>query len=191
MYVYIGMTLPWQSIIDKHYPPGSEARAILLLHSMQVARLAMEINREKALGLDPDQIIAAAMLHDVGIIATDAPSIDCHGSQPYISHGDAGAAMIRAEHLPELEFCARVAERHTGAGITAEEIANQGLPLSAASHVPETTLEMLICYSDKFYSKSRSMRRKPYDSARRSIERFGPEAVARFEKMREMFDTNL
>lgn len=178
----------WQSIIDRYYPRGSKARGILLQHSMQVAVMALEIAREKTLDLDPDDIIAAAMLHDVGIVATNAPSIGCSGTLHYLCHGDAGAALIRAEGIEALEPFALVAERHTGAGITAEEAASQGLPLSAACHVPCTTLEKLICYADKFYSKSRTMRRKSLEAARRSIERFGPGAAERFEEMHRMFD---
>ena len=49
---------------------------------------------------------------------------------------------------------ARVCERHTGAGLTKREIIEQELPLPQQDFLPETTEEKLICYADKFFSKT-------------------------------------
>ena len=182
--------MTWLEIIDKYYPQGSKARGILMMHSFQVASLALEIARSLNLPLDTDEIISAAMLHDIGIIGTNAPSLGCEGSMPYLSHGDIGAEMIRTCAPDEMEVYARVAERHTGTGITPEEISAQGLPLSLRSHMPETMLEKLICYADKFYSKSASMRRKTVDEARRSVAKFGTDSALRFDALRKMFEEN-
>ena len=70
---------------------------------------------------------------------------------PYIRHGVIGARLLRAEAMPE-EW-ARVAERHTGTGITMEDIISQNLDLPLADYCPETMLEKLICYADKFLSR--------------------------------------
>lgn len=161
-----------------------------MMHSMQVTSLALEISHRLNLPLDTDDIVAAAMLHDIGIIGTSAPSLGCQGPAPYLSHGDIGAQMIRACAPEEMETFARVAERHTGAGITPEDIIAQGLPLSPRSHMPETLLEKLICYADKFYSKSASMRRKTPEEAMRSVAKFGPESARRFDELRKMFEEN-
>ena len=53
------------------------------------------------------------MLHDIGIIFTDAPALDCHGTEPYMRHGIIGADLLRSDGVDE--YLARVAERHTGA----------------------------------------------------------------------------
>lgn len=158
-------------IIDKYYPAGTRLRDIFLHHSRQVADEALAIAERKGLPLDPDEIRSAAMLHDVGIFLTDAPGIDCHGSAPYLEHGPLGAALLRREGAPE--SWARVAERHTGTGIP---------PL-----VPETRLERLICYADKFYSKSGSMERKSLEQVERSMLRFGPDNLARFRRLHSEF----
>lgn len=179
--------MTWLDIIDHYYPGGTRARGILMMHSFQVASLALEIAHDKHLALFADGIITAAMLHDLGIIATDAPALDCHGTAHYLSHGDLGADMIRSFAGSDWEIYARVAERHTGAGITDEDIAAQRLPLSDRCHMPESLLEKLICYADKFYSKSASMRRKTPEEARRSLARFGPASAARFAALEEMF----
>ena len=179
--------IDWQAEIDRHYGDGSPGdprsplRALLLRHSRSVADLALELAHRNRMHLDDGDIAAAAMLHDIGLIATDAPGIGCHGAAHYLRHGVEGARMLRADGMPE--WLARVAERHTGAGITAEDIASQNLPMEPGDYLPETLLEKLICYADKFYSKSGDMKRKPIDRVRASLARFGHGSAARFDAL--------
>jgi len=176
----------WQAVIDRYYPSDSKVRDILLRHSRSVADLAVEISHRKGLDLNDSDIEAAAMLHDIGIIATDAPGIECHGDRPYLTHGIIGADMLRNMGVDE-QF-AHVAERHTGAGLTHDEIAAAGLPLpSDRSYMPETLLEKLICYADCFYSKSGNMTRKPIERVRASMAKFGPGVAERFEALHQLF----
>lgn len=175
----------WQRLIDKYYPAPSRRRDILLKHSRQVADLALDIARNKGLGLDAKCIEAGAMLHDIGIFMTDAPSIDCHGDAPYIRHGVLGAGLLRREGAPDC--LVEIARRHTGAGISAEDIAARSLPLPPGDYVPRTQLERLICYADKFYSKNADMSRKSLERVRASMSRFSPETLARFESLHAEF----
>ena len=46
--------------------------------------------------------------------------------------------------------------------------------------MPETVLERLICYADKFYSKSGDMRRKPFDKVVASMEKLSQASKERF-----------
>ena len=86
------------------------------------------------------------------------------------------------------ESVARVAERHTGAGISREEIISQGLPLPPdGDYMPASGLERLICYADKFYSKSGSMQRKPLDKVIRSMEKISPATLSRFMNLHKEF----
>ncbi|MBP2691383.1 MAG: HD domain-containing protein [Muribaculaceae bacterium] len=174
-----------RKIIDKYYPEGTRLRDIFMRHSRQVADLALDINRRRGLGLDPDTVETAAMLHDIGIFKTDADGIDCHGTEPYIRHGILGAELLRREGMPE--EIARIAERHTGAGITADDIRSMHLPLSEGDYTPQTLLERLICYADKFYSKTRLDSAKPLESVRASMLRHSPETLKRFEKLHAEF----
>lgn len=175
----------FQEIIDKYYPAGQPLRDIYISHCRSVADEALAINRRKALGLDPAQVEAAAMLHDIGIFLCHAPSIQCFGQENYIRHGLAGAQLLRKEGAPE--YAARVAERHTGAGLTASEILRQNLPLPPHDFLPESTLERLICYADKFYSKSGSPARKPIQKVRAQMAAFGPESARRFALLEQQF----
>lgn len=177
----------YRAVIDRYYPAGTRLRDIFLAHSKSVARLAAEIAERNMLPLDPQEVEAAAMLHDIGIFATHAPSIACNGSEPYIRHGIIGAELLRS--LGVDERYARVAERHTGSGLTAAEIEQQGLPLPRHDFMPETLLERLICYADKFYSKSGDMKRKRADRVRASLAAKSDEAARRFDLLADEFGT--
>lgn len=177
----------YQTIIDKYYPVGSRLRDIYLKHCRAVADEALSIADHLQLPLNRATIEAAAMLHDIGIFATNAPAIECHGSEPYIRHGIIGRDLLLAENAGE--EMANVAARHTGAGLTAEEIRRQNLPLPPADYCPRTLLEQLICYADKFHSKSGDMKRKPFERVRNSMARFGEDSLRRFDAMAAIFKT--
>lgn len=177
--------MDYQRIIDKYYPAGTDLRDIYLRHCRSVANEALAINSRRGLGLEPDKVEAAAMLHDIGIFATDAPGIECRGTEPYIRHGIIGRDLLLSEDVdPEI---AEVASRHTGAGLTAEEIVAARLPLPHVDLCPHSLLERLICYADKFYSKSGDMKRKPLDRVRSSMGRFGEESLTRFDELHQLF----
>lgn len=180
----------YMTIIDKYYPEGSSLRDIYLRHCRQVADKALSIARQLRSG-DPtipsdEQIETAAMLHDIGIFLCDAPSIECRGTEHYIRHGMLGADLLRREGVDEIYT--RVAERHTGSGLTREEIIADDLPLPLdRCFTPETTLEQLICYADKFYSKSGDMAEKSLPKVMVSMARFGPESFGRFNALHRRF----
>lgn len=176
----------YQTIIDRYYPGETPLRDIYMRHCRQVADKALAIARDLRLDVDPDEIEAAAMLHDIGIFLTDAPAIHCHGTEPYLRHGLLGADLLRREGAPE--YCARVAERHTGAGLTLEDIIADDLPLPLdRTFMPATLLERLICYADKFYSKSGDMKEKPLGRVLVSMSKFGPDSLARFRSLHNEF----
>lgn len=176
----------YQRIINQYYPGGTPLRDIYLRHCRQVADKALAIASRLNLELNPADIEAAAMLHDIGIFLTDAPGIGCNGQEHYLRHGMLGADLLRREGAPE-EY-ARVAERHTGSGITREEIIADGLPLPLDRvFIPQTTLERLVCYADKFFSKSGDMAEKPVSKVMVSMARFGPEAYSRFQSLHREF----
>ncbi len=199
--------IDYQGIIDYYYPEAKvpELRHILLKHSEAVARKAVEIvDAHPEFGADRDFVFAAAMLHDIGIIRCDAPGIFCYGSEPYLKHGVIGAAMLTQAplQLPPsgggkgllptksntnspsrgemsqsdregVGALARVCARHTGTGLPGLE--------------PETWEEKIICYADKFFSKTKLDREKTYEEARQSLIKFGEEGVRKFEEWHRLF----
>ena len=177
--------MDYQAIIDKYYTEDDDLRHILLVHSRSVADMALRIaDRHPELNIDRQFVEEAAMLHDIGIFRCDAPGICCHGTEPYICHGRIGAELLRNEGYPQH---ARVCERHTGAGLTLEDIVTQQLPLPRQSFLPETTEEQLICYADKFFSKTRLDREKTFEQAIGSLMKFGAAGVDRFRQWHQIF----
>ena len=172
-------------IIEKYYKPGSEVYNILLNHSSDVARLSLFFARKRPdLNLDLQFIEEAAMLHDIGIIKVSADVLECHGSAPYICHGVLGAEMLRAEGY---ERHALVCERHTGTGLTASYIKEAGLPLPLRDMLPVSGEEKVICYADKFFSKTHLGEERPVAVARQKLEKFGEETLRRFDELAAMF----
>ncbi len=231
----------YQAIIDHYYPEAEvpELRHILLVHSKAVADKAVSItDAHPEWHIDRDFVYAAAMLHDIGIIRCNAPSIYCHGTEPYIKHGVIGEALVQeftvhsscapvgaqalcgscapvgaqAFLLPETGLLShdkrgrygggnksieterdvktidklgaqftvdyalrigRVCARHTGTGLPGLE--------------PETLEEQIICYADKFFSKTKPDREKTFDEACHSLMKFGAEGVKKFEAWHKMF----
>ena len=180
-------------VIRHFYPEDTPLRRLLLRHSEQVRDKALAILANPArppLELDLQLVSTGAMLHDVGILQCHAPSILCEGTRPYITHGVIGAEMLRAygqSHSLDMEPFARICERHTGAGSTAEDVRIQGLPLPPRDYLPETPEEKLVCLADKFFSKSGDMQEKPFDRVRRSLEKFGPDTLDRFDALCRLF----
>lgn len=172
-------------IIGRYYPSDSRRYDILLRHSQDVASWAMEIaDALPQLELDRRFVYEAAMLHDLGIYLCDAEGIDCHGTEPYIRHGYLGAELLRSLGLPRHAW---VAERHTGSGLTMEEIRLRGIDLPEGIYTPQSLEEELICYADKFYSKTKLGERKSLDKVRSSMARHGAEALKRFEALHHRF----
>ncbi|MDE6290169.1 MAG: HDIG domain-containing protein [Muribaculaceae bacterium] len=172
-------------LITRYYEEGSALLDLLLTHSGMVARKALAVADAARLDIDRDFVYNASMLHDIGIFRCDAPGIYCHGAEPYIRHGVIGAELMRREGLEEY---ARVCERHTGSGLTAKEIAETGMPLPPMDFLPETLEEKLICYADKFFSKSGDPKEeKSLDRVRRSMSKFGSDSLARFDALHSLF----
>ena len=89
-------------IIDKYYPENTQQRQILVIHSLAVSGKAMKmLDAHPELRLNRSFVKEAALLHDIGIFQTDAPTIQCFGTHPYIAHGYLGAEILRAEGFPQ------------------------------------------------------------------------------------------
>ena len=172
-------------IIDKYYPEAGELKHILLTHSRSVADKALQIaERHPELHLDKEFLYEGAMVHDIGIFLTNAPDIFCLGDKPYICHGYLGADLMREEGFPKH---ALVCERHTGAGLTLQNIILNGLPVPHRELVPVSLEEQLICFADKFFSKTHLDREKSVEKARKSIQKYGKEGLDRFDTWCQLF----
>ncbi|MCF8069323.1 MAG: phosphohydrolase [Desulfobacterales bacterium] len=177
------------AIIGKYYQPGSQAHRTMIQHAEPVTGKSLDIAREVPhLSPDLDFIYEAAMLHDIGIFMTNAPSLGCHGDYPYICHGILGQKLLEGLNFPKH---ARVCERHVGVGITADEIRNQNLPLPIRDMTPKTVEEKIICYADKFFSKgSEPDREKSIEEIISGLELYGKRQVSSFLSLVDEFSVN-
>jgi uncharacterized protein len=172
-------------ILSKYYDTASDAYRILLAHSEDVTSKALQIARmHPEMPLDLLFIEQAAMLHDVGVFLCHAPEIGCFGASEYICHGYLGADLMRREGYP---LHALVCERHTGCGLSLREITERNLPVPHREMIPLSVEEQLICFADKFFSKTHPGREKAVDKIKSHLSAYGPDTTARFEYWCKLF----
>lgn len=179
------------SIIEQFYDPGSELYKILVHHSRIVAARSLKLAESlKKRGtpyadLDLEFIENAAMLHDIGIVLTRADKIGCRGEYPYVCHGYLGRKLLDEEGLPS-EY-GLVCERHTGAGISLENITKNRLPLPARDMIPQSLEEKIICIADKYHSKDSGNKIITIAGIIEKLKKIDPEHSVRFAGWAEQF----
>lgn len=184
LYSYKNIIMDLTPIIDK-YCTNDKQRDILFKHSSSVASKALSIAyNHPDWNIDTEFVEEAAMLHDIGIVKVYAPAIECYGTEAYIRHGILGAEILRQEGL---ERHALVCERHTGTGLTLQQIISQQLPLPHREMLPISIEEEIICFADKFFSKTHLYDEKTVEQARRSLEKFGKEGIEKFDNWCKRF----
>ena len=166
-------------IIKKYYDENSPLYNVLVEHSVAVAQKAIEIARKNPQeNFDTTFIEEAAILHDIGIFFTNAPNIFCMGEKPYICHGYLGSEILQKEGLLRH---ALVAERHTGTGISLEQVLCENLPLPHRDMLPISNEEKLICFADKFFSKSKPDVELSIDNILKSLSKHGENSALTFK----------
>lgn len=177
--------MDYLALIEKYYGEQPELKEVLLKHSIQVRDRALAIVDTHpawtANGLVDRQFVEeAAMLHDIGIIFVEAPKIFCRGDHKYIEHGYLGAELLRQEGYPKH---ALVAERHTGTGITLEQVIREEIPIPERDYCPQTLEEKIVCYADKFYSKTHLGEEVALSKIKENIWRYGHDAFLRWQEL--------
>lgn len=169
-------------IIEKYYTKNSDLYNLLITHSQLVTAKALDITKGvPELDLDLQFISEAGMLHDIGIYLTNYPELYCYGTYPYIAHGYLGHDILVKEGLPKH---ALVCERHTGPGISKQEIKERNFPIPLRDMIPYSYEEKLICVADKFYSKFPEILTKE-----KTIEEIEKEAVKHGEENNKKIKT--
>lgn len=172
-------------IIEKYYKPGTKIYDIYLSHATDVTRKALQIaQNHPELAIDIHFMEEAAMLHDIGIFQTKAPHIACNGDKPYICHGYLGRELLCAEGFPKHGL---VCERHTGTGLSLKAILERNLPIPHREMIPVSLEEQIICFADKFYSKSSLGKEKSVKKVREGLAKHGKEQTDRFDYWCEFF----
>ena len=173
------------AIIETYYAPNTALYELLVVHSRAVADKALFLaNQHPELAIDCKFVEEAAMLHDIGIFLTNAPSLGCYGTHRYIEHGYLGADLLRQHGLDKH---ALVCERHTGTGLSLADIEKQQLPLPHRDMRPVSMEEQLICFADKFFSKSRLNTELAIEQIRDNLAQFGPDNLRVFDYWMSLF----
>jgi uncharacterized protein len=170
--------------LHERHAPTPEALDAVFGHCRVVCEIAQQLHASSSPDADLGLVRAGALLHDVGVyrLYDAAGQLDQAG---YMRHGLLGYELLRGEGLPEA-VC-RFAARHTGVGITREDVLRQGLPLPPADYVAETPEETLVMYADKFHTKAAPPAFLTAAAYAAYVRRFGADKVAAFEAMRAAF----
>ena len=112
--------------------------------------------------------------------------IGCFGDKSYICHGYLGRKILEKEGFPKH---ALVCERHVGVGLSIQDIEEQKLSLPKRDMIPVSIEEEIVCFADKFFSKSEKdlSKEKTLDEIRKEQLRFGEDKVKRFNSWLEKF----
>ncbi len=175
-----------EEILKKYYAEGSMLWVTLTEHSKAVRDKALDIvTNHPELNANVQFIAEAAMLHDLGIYLTNAPDLYCFGDKPYICHGYLGRGILEKEGYP---IHALVCERHTGTGLSLSDIQEQKLPVPHRNMLPVTIEEQIICFADKFYSKSGELTSpKSITKILKSMHKHGAHQANQFKVWCDMF----
>jgi len=143
----------------KRYASSEKAFKGILAHCKAVQKLALDIGKEVK-DVNLDFIKSASLLHDIGRFQSGL------GGKDVVKHGIFGAEILRKEGLLDH---ALVAERHLGAGISREDILEQGLELPAQDYIPISKEEKIICHADNLIKRGKVI------SVEEAVERFSKE----------------
>jgi len=163
------------STTKKHYN-------IVLNHSLLVLSKSVDIIAQKKLynKVDFDLIISGCLLHDIG--AFEFMKNFNKFQKSYLKHGIIGGKILREEGLRKE---ALICERHIGSGLSKNYIVKNNLPLPKKDFLPVTLEQKLICYADKFHSKSG--KKDTLESVTKEMKGFGEEQLRRFLELEKMF----
>ncbi|GII85087.1 phosphohydrolase [Sphaerisporangium siamense] len=172
-----------RSLHERHAPSPAAFEAVFT-HGLIVAEIAARVAGDAGLDVDAELVRAGALLHDIGVYRLYGPDGRPDYAQ-YVRHGILGHELLREEGLPEAvrRFCSR----HTGVGITREDVRAQGLPLPPGDYVAETPEERLVMYADKFHSKSDPPTFVSALTYAARVRRFGEDKTLAFKAMCEDF----
>lgn len=175
-------------VLHTRYAPSQQVLDLVLTHGRVVADIAQWCAGRVDQPVDRALLRAACLLHDIGtyVLYLEDGSIPNPGVYPL--HAVIGSRMLADEGLPEPLW--RAVETHVLMGLSRAEITGEDggspWPLPHRDYLPRTIEAEILCYADRFHSKSpqlndperfaADLQRRAPTQARRfraAIERFG------------------
>jgi uncharacterized protein len=81
-----------------------------------------------------------------------------------------------------------VCERHTGTGLKLVDIITRDLPVPHRELCPVTLEEQLICYADKFFSKTRLDSEDSLERVMQKMAKWGDESIEQLRHWANLFE---
>ncbi len=169
-------------ILKKYYDSNSRVYKVILEHSKQVEKKALEIANKQEKKVDLKFLKEICILHDIGIFLVDYPELDIKTGEDFLRHGILGANILRKEKLSRH---AKAVERHIGVGITKEEIIKNNLQLPKRDFIPKQIEEKILCLADLYFSKTGKYRKKEKSLSviKEQYRKFGKEKIKKLESL--------
>jgi uncharacterized protein len=168
--------------LHRDHAPTREAFESVHTHCELVCQVAEQLL--DGLDVDGDLVRAGALLHDIGVYRLYSPAgeLDTSG---YVRHGVLGHELLAELGFPEP--IRRFASRHTGVGITRDDVRRQSLPIPEGDYLPESPEEELVMYADKFHSKRTPPVFVSGDSYAATVGRWGADKETAFAALRQRY----
>jgi uncharacterized protein len=168
--------------LHQKYAVSRRCFILVYTHCRIVNDIAGQIIQNTGYCVNTQLLRSGALLHDIGSYAF-MDNFGVIDKKQYIRHGITGYTILTGEKMPE-DLC-RIAKRHTGVGITAEDIVKNDLPLPPADYTAQTLEEKIIMYSDKFHSKNPAF--NSYETCCLRLEKYGTQKVKKFQSYAREF----
>jgi len=168
--------------LHRDHAPTRDAFESVYAHCELVGQIAEQFLAR--LDLDGDLVRAGALLHDIGVYRLYSPAgeLDTVG---YIRHGVLGHELLHSLGFPD--EISRFCSRHSGVGITRDDVLRQSLPLPVDDYVPGSPEEELVMYADKFHSKRTPPVFVSGDSYAEAVARWGADKAVLFGALRQWY----
>lgn len=179
------MRLPTVKTIKRlhfKYAPNKKTFLLVFTHCQIVKEISEQLIKENNLIIHKGLVVAGSLLHDIGVYKL-MNKRGVFDESNYIRHGVEGYRILSQEGFPE-ELCL-IAERHTGVGISKNEVIRQKLSLPVRDYLALTLEEKIIMYADKFHSKSSHL--NSFNTYSLYIKRFGQSKVKKFQSLARLF----
>ena len=101
-----------------------------------------------------------------------------------MAHGYLGSEIVAREGYP---LHALVCERHTGLGLSLEWIEKRNLPVPHRDMRPVSIEEQIVCYADKFYSKTKLSKEMKVEKILKKLGKYDESQVEQFLEWNKRF----
>lgn len=168
--------------LHRDHAPTREAFESVYEHCRIVCAIAAQYLPD--LDVDADLVRAGALLHDIGVYRLYTPTGELD-TREYVRHGLLGHELLDSLGFPDV--ISRFCSRHSGVGITRDDVRRQALPIPVDDYVPGTREEELVMYADKFHSKRTPPVFVSGASYQVAVGRWGEDKVATFAALRAKY----